>query len=257
MPRVFVTGSTDGLGLAVARSLLEQGHEVVGHARTDDRADDLIRALPSLSDVLVADLSSLPATRDLAHQANRSGRFDAVIHNAGVGYREPGRQPTVDGHARVLAINVLAPFVLTSLMTRPERLIYLSSGMHRHGDDSLVDLDWRDRPWQGAQACSDSKLFDAALSAALARRWPGVASNAVEPGWVPTKMGGPGAPDDLRLAPLTQVWLAVSQDPAAVVSGAYLYHQRPRETHPAVQSAHFQDGLVAALAELTAVALPD
>ena len=256
MARVFITGSSDGLGLAAARLLAGEQHEVVGHARNEQRAGDLRRAAPEVARVIIGDLSRSAGTRSVAAQANALGRFDAVIHNAGVGYRESRKVTTVDGHAHVLAINVLAPYLLTALMEAPARLVYLSSGMHRGGTPSVQDLDWERRPWNGAQAYSDSKLFDATLAAAVARRWPGVLSNAVEPGWVPTKMGGPGAPDDLAQAHVTQAWLAVSDDPGALASGGYFYHRAPREVLPAVRSPSFQDQLLDALARLTGEKLP-
>ncbi|MDX6339996.1 MAG: hypothetical protein QOH87_134 [Trebonia sp.] len=255
MSRVFITGSSEGLGLAAATLLLSQGHEAVGHARNVSRAADLRQAAPDMADVVVGDLSSAAETRSVADQVNALGRFDAVIHNAGVGYRERAKNATVDGHEHVLAVNVLAPYLLTALIERPGRLVYLSSGMHRGGTPSVDDLDWNRRRWNGSQAYSDSKLFDTVLAFAIARRWPDVLSNAVEPGWVATKMGGPGAPDDLSLAPVTQAWLAVSDDPAATVSGQLFYHQRPREVHPAARSHQFQDELTAALAHLTGVKL--
>jgi NAD(P)-dependent dehydrogenase (short-subunit alcohol dehydrogenase family) len=257
--RIFITGSSDGLGLAAATSLLDQGHEVVGHARNADRAAGLRRAAPGLADVAVGDLSSAAATRSIADQVNARGRFDAVIHNAGVGYREGRKVTTVDGHAYVLAVNVLAPYLLTALIERPARLVYLSSGMHHGGTPSVDDLEWNRRRWNGSQAYSDSKLLDTVLAFAIARRWPHVLSNAVDPGWVATKMAGPGAPSapgDFVLAHVTQAWLAVSDDPAATVSGELFYHQRPREAHPAARSPQFQDELLGALAELTGVKMP-
>jgi NAD(P)-dependent dehydrogenase (short-subunit alcohol dehydrogenase family) len=142
-------------------------------------------------------------------------------------------------------------------MARPDRLVYLSSGMHQGGSPTTYDLDWRDRPWRGAQAYSDSKLYDATLAAAVARRWPEVLSNAVDPGWVPTRMGGAGAPGDLDKGHQTQVWLAVSDDPEVMVSGRYLFHRRERGTHPAVHDEGFQEDLLAALADLTRVEFPD
>jgi NAD(P)-dependent dehydrogenase (short-subunit alcohol dehydrogenase family) len=254
--RVFITGSSDGLGLAAARLLASEGHEVVGHARNEQRASDLRKAAPRVARVITGDLSRAAETRAVAEQANALGRFDAVIHNAGVGYREPRKITTVDGHAHVLAINVLAPYLLTALMTPPDRLVYLSSGMSRGGTPSIEDLDWERRPWNGSQAYADSKLFDATLAAAVARRWPGVLSNAVEPGWVPTKMGGAGAPDDLAQGHVTQAWLAVSDDPGALVSGGYFYHRAPRDVQPAVRSDSFQSELLNELARLTGERLP-
>jgi NAD(P)-dependent dehydrogenase (short-subunit alcohol dehydrogenase family) len=180
-----------------------------------------------------------------------------VIHNAGIGYREPGRLETVDGLSHVFAINVLAPYLLTALVATPSRLVYLSSGMHKSGNPDLDDLQWVRRPWNGAQAYADSKLFDLVLALAVGRRWPEVLSNALEPGWVPTKMGGPGAPDDLFLAAVTQVWLAVSDDPAATGTGNYFYHQQPRDVHPAARSVEVQDRLLDDCAELTGVVLPN
>jgi NAD(P)-dependent dehydrogenase (short-subunit alcohol dehydrogenase family) len=156
----------------------------------------------------------------------------------------------------VFEVNVLAPYLLTALIERPGRLVYLSSGMHRGGNASLDDPQWERRRWNGAQAYSDSKLFDTALAFAVARRWPDVLSNAVEPGWVPTRMGGPGAPDDMSLAPVTQAWLAVSSDPAATVSGGYFYHQQPRTTHPGARDAGFQDALLGYCTRLSGTELP-
>jgi NAD(P)-dependent dehydrogenase (short-subunit alcohol dehydrogenase family) len=129
--------------------------------------------------------------------------------------------------------------------------------MHRGGNPDLDDLQWARRPWNGSQAYADSKLFDVVLAFAVARRWPGVLSNALEPGWVPTKMGGPGATDDLSMAPVTQVWLAVSDDPLGNVTGDYFFHQQLREVHPAARSVEVQDGLLDICAELTGVVLPN
>jgi NAD(P)-dependent dehydrogenase (short-subunit alcohol dehydrogenase family) len=254
--RVLITGSSAGLGLLTGQLLAGDGHQVVLHARNAERAAGTRAALPGAEQVLVADLSAIAGIRELARQADELGRFDAVIHNAGVGYREPRRTQTVDGLCLVFAVNVLAPYLLTALMERPGRLVYLSSGMHRGGHPDLTDPQWVARAWNGSQAYADSKLFDVALAFAVARRWPAVLSNAVEPGWVPTRMGGPSAPDDLSLAPVTQAWLAVSGDPAATGTGGYFYHQRPRSFHPAAASHAVQEELLGYCAGLASVPLP-
>lgn len=256
MARIMITGSADGLGQMAGRLLIGQGHEVVLHARSASRARDAEAGAPGAAGVLIGDLAVIGETVKLAEQAAAAGRFDAIIHNAGVGYRQPERIVTPDGLSNVFAVNVLAPYLLTALIPRPRRLIYLSSGMHTGGHPGLDDLQWERRRWNGSQAYADSKLFDVVLAFAVARRWPDVASNAVTPGWVATKMGGAGAPDDLSQGPVTQAWLAVSDDPAATVTGRYFYHQRPRETHPAATDESVQDGLLGACARLTGVTLP-
>ena len=214
MSRILITGSAQGLGRNAATTLLDDGHQVVVHARSHQRAADLSDLADRGAAVVVGDLASLEQTRSLADQVNQLGRMDAVIHNAGV-YGDTGRHPSPEGHPRVLTVNTLAPYLLTGLIQRPDRLIYLTSDMHTSGDDSLHDLDWSTRRWNGTQAYCDSKLFVTALALAVARRWPDVISHAVDPGWVPTRMGGPTASDDLEQGHLTQTWLATTDDPDA------------------------------------------
>ena len=257
MARVFITGSSDGLGRMAAQLLLEQGHGVVLHARNQTRGDEALAAVPGAEAVVTGDLTSMAQTRKVAEQVNALGAFDAVIHNAGIGYREPRRIATEDGLPQVFAVNTLAPYILTALIKRPKRLVYLSSGLHRSGDESLKDLAWKDRPWQGQQAYSDTKFHDVLLAFAGARRWTNVLSNAREPGWVATKMGGAGATDDLDAGHRTQVWLAASDDPAATVSGEYFYHLRLRDPKPATRDLERQEKLIEACKGFSGVELPD
>jgi NAD(P)-dependent dehydrogenase (short-subunit alcohol dehydrogenase family) len=252
--RIFITGSTDGLGRNAARFLIGEGHDVVLHARALERAAALSDLAPDAAGIVIGDLASAAGTRDLGDQVNGFGRMDAVIHNAGV-FLEPSRSPTAEGHARTLAVNTLAPYLLTALIDRPDRLIYLSSGLHHAAAGSLHDIDWTRRQWNASQAYSESKLQVTALALAVARAWPEVLSNAVDPGWVPTKMGGPAATDDLELGYLTQTWLAVSNDAAATVSGGYWYHRQPLEPSAAARDLAFQDQLMDRLAALTGIAL--
>ncbi|MDM9628478.1 SDR family NAD(P)-dependent oxidoreductase [Rhizobium sp. S152] len=254
MGKVFITGSNDGLGLAAARSLARAGHEVVLHARSQQRADAVSHLFPDASHVVIGDLSKADHVRSLASQVNDIGRMDAIIHNAGV-YLQPDRGNTPEGHATTLAVNTLAPYMLTALIERPERLVYLSSGMHRSGDGSLADIDWQSRQWQASTAYSESKLHVAALALAVARLWPDTLSNAVDPGWVPTKMGGASATDDLEMGHQTQAWLAVENDRDATTSGGYWYHRQRQQPSPAVEDVRFQDSLLLRLSEMTGVRL--
>jgi NAD(P)-dependent dehydrogenase (short-subunit alcohol dehydrogenase family) len=240
--RVLVTGSSDGLGRAAAVELQKAGRGVVVHVRSQSRLPAVADLVEAGAEVVVGDLSDLKQVRGVAEQANALGRMDAVIHNAGVS----------DGLA-VLPVNVVAPYVLTASMHRPTRLIYLSSGMHRGGRPRLSGLDWSGT--RATASYSDSKLFVTALSAAVARLWPDVMSNAVDPGWVPTRMGGRNAPDDLRLGHLTQEWLATSTETDALTSGGYWYHQRRADPHPSVPDEHFQSQLLDVLAEFTGTPL--
>jgi NAD(P)-dependent dehydrogenase (short-subunit alcohol dehydrogenase family) len=217
---------------------LDDGHHVVVHARSDERLEAVRDLRDAGAAAVVGDLSVVDETRRVADQVNRLGRMDAVIHNAGV----------LHGRA-VLPVNVVAPYLLTALIDRPERLIYLSSNMHRGGRPTLDGMDWRGERSTGSY--SDSKLFMTAFAMAVARRWPDVRSNAVNPGWVPTNMGGAGAPDDLGLGHRTQEWLATSADPEALTSGGYWFHQRRVDPAPSVHDERFQDDVVDALAAFT------
>jgi NAD(P)-dependent dehydrogenase (short-subunit alcohol dehydrogenase family) len=256
MARVFITGSSDGLGRLAAQLLIEQGHGVVLHARSEARGREAMSAVPGAEAVVIGDLTSIAQARKVAEQVNALGSFDAVIHNAGIGYREPQRIETEDGLPQVFAVNTLAAYILTALIKRPKRLVFLSSGLHRSGDESLQDLAWKERAWQGQQAYSDTKLHDVLLAFAVARRWPDVFSNALEPGWVATKMGGPGARDDLNEGHRTQAWLAVSEDPAAKVTSEYFFHMRLRAPKPASRDVSKQEELIQACERFSGTTLP-
>ena len=241
MARVFITGSAEGLGRLAAQTLLDGRHEVVVHVRNGGRAEAVRDLADRGAAVVVGDLADIEQTRAIGHDVNSLGRMDAVIHNAGVYSGLP-----------VMPVNVVAPYLLTALIDRPQRLVYLSSSDHFSGRPNPEEVDWSSRR---PGSYPDSKLFVTTLAFAVARGWPDVFSNAVDPGWVPTRMGGPGAPDDLRLGHLTQEWLATSNDPDARTSGSYWHHQRRSEPHPAVLDENFQDALLDELARFTSRSL--
>lgn len=241
MGKIFITGSADGLGLLAAKSLADQGHRVVLHARNSQRAAEASARVPNAETALTGDLSIMDETIKLAASANEWGTFDAVIHNAGV-YQASASQ--------ILAVNTLAPYVLTCLMHKPRRLIYLSSGMHLHGSLNFGGFQ------NAGVSYSDSKLHAVVLSMAIARKWPDVYSNAVDPGWVPTKMGGRRAPDDLQKGYETQVWLAASDDQKARVSGRYFFHQREARFNPLASDVSYQEQFLELCETITGIALP-
>jgi NAD(P)-dependent dehydrogenase (short-subunit alcohol dehydrogenase family) len=255
MARVFISGSSTGLGLLAGKELLASGHDVVFHARNAARAEDLRREVPQATSIVAGDIGTIGGALDIAKQVNAYGAMDAVIHNAGVGY---GGNPkrTAEGFPDIMAVNVLAPYILTSVMIRAKRLVYLSSGMHR-AEPHLEDILWQTRRWNGSLAYSESKLYVTALSFAVARLCPDVRSNAVDPGWVPTRMGGAGAPDDLGKGAATQVALATSDDSRlSRLTGQYLHHMAPREPIRVARDVAFQDRLLDLCRELTGMALP-
>lgn len=254
MGRVFITGSSDGLGLMAARLLIEQGHEVVLHGRNEGRSRDTLAGAAGAGAVVSGDLSTIAGARTVADEVNKLGRFDAVIHNAGIGYRE-GRVEAEPGIPSVFAVNVLAPYILTVRIKRPKRLVYVSSGMHRGVRSRMDDLLWNKRPWSGPSAYAESKLCDVLLAFAVARLWKDVTSNALEPGWVATKMGGLSAPDDLHLGCVTQAWLATSEDELARSTGGYFYHQRFRAPNPIASDVGTQEALLAECHRISGIAL--
>ncbi|EFL28993.1 FabG protein [Streptomyces himastatinicus ATCC 53653] len=236
MALVLVTGASSGLGRNTAKALAEDGHDVVIHVRNPASLTDA-DATAWWKGVVTGDLAEPDDIRGVARQAAEFGRFDAVIHNAGVMHRP-----------EVATVNTVAPYVLTALMDKPARLIYLSSSMHRTGSTDLRRLA------AGPASYDDTKLWVTTLALALASRWEGTSSHAVDPGWVPTRMGGRGAPDDLTAGHRTQVWLATHPD-VAPSTGGYWYHQQTQTPHPAAQDEEFQARLIQTLENHTGVPL--
>lgn len=240
MATILITGSADGLGLLAAQSLVEQGHQVVLHARNAARGRHAQEHVPGAAHVITGDLSDVEETKNAACAANAWGQFDAVIHNAGV-YRAPAKE--------IFTVNILAPYILTCLLPRPKRLIYLSSDLHLHGRADLEHF----HPDGSRISYADAKLYVVMLCMAAARKWPDVYANAVDPGWVPTKMGGPGAPDDLQQGYETQTWLAASDDARAKVSGRYFHHRVESRFNPLAGDVVLQERFLSLCRDITGV----
>ena len=240
MARILITGSADGLGQLSAQSLADQGHQVVLHARNAERGRYAQQNVPRAEHIIAGDLSDINETKRVADEANALGRFDAVIHNAGVYQASPRDMFTV---------NTLAPYILTCLIHKPKRLIYLSSSMHLQGRANLENVT-KD---MSRISYSDSKLYVVMLCMAVARTWTDVYANTVDPGWVPTKMGGHGAPDDLQKGYETQTWLAVSNDSRANVSGRYFHHLTERRSNPQASDVMRQDRLLSLCSDIAGI----
>ncbi|KAI1268224.1 short chain dehydrogenase [Xylariaceae sp. FL1019] len=262
MARIFITGSSDGLGLRAAQQLTARGHTVYLHARNAQRAKDAKDACPAAADVLVADLSSLQETKALASSISKLGPLDCIMHNAGL-YLGPYRRQA-EGYPSVFAVNVFAPYILTCLAPLPKRLVYISSGMHRSGMASLDDFGWREREKAGRfsdmSAYSDTKLYSAMLGYAFARLFGprGVTSHTIDPGWVPTKMGGRGAPDDIEESHRLYLMLAEGSGEAEGRNGCYWKNGKkgPAEPKREARDEKAQDALLKKLEDVTGVSLP-
>jgi NAD(P)-dependent dehydrogenase (short-subunit alcohol dehydrogenase family) len=243
MGRIFITGSADGLGQLAAKALIAQGHQVLLHARNEKRAEEAMNKVPSAESIVTADLGSIDETILLAEKVNASGVFDAIIHNAGVYTASP---------KELFTVNTLAPYILTALIQKPKRLIYLSSDMHQGGRSKLENF----KTDISRISYSDTKLHVLLLCKAVAGKWPDVYANAVNPGWVPTKMGGAGAPDDLQKGYETQVWLAASNDERVKVSGRLFHHQKEVRCNAEADDALLQEKFLSLCEEVTGVSLP-
>jgi NAD(P)-dependent dehydrogenase (short-subunit alcohol dehydrogenase family) len=243
MAKIFITGSADGLGQLSANLLVNQGHDVVLHARNAERGREALKKVKGASHVLTGDLLSMEETRKLADQVNLLGVFDAVIHNAGV-YQRPSKE--------IFAVNTIAPYILTCLIQKTKRLVYLTSGMHLQGRPNLDHF----KTNISRISYSDSKLHVVMLSMAVAQKWPDVYSNTVDPGWVPTKMGGHGAPDDLQKGYETQTWLAVSDDDKAKVSGRHFFHLKERRHNREADNEMLRERFLSLCQEITGIPFP-
>jgi len=256
MSRIFITGSAQGIGAECARQLAAQGHEVVLHGRTPERAAAAHEQLPQAAAAVSGDLASLAGARAVAEQANAAGPFDVVIHNAGIGGGIAERTLTEDGLELIFHTNVVGPYLVTALMPVAARMIYLTSGLESQGVWEPDDLQWSAREWDGMQAYSDSKLHDSMLAFELAARHPESIINVVDPGWIKTRLGGPNAWDDVEDGAETQVWLASSTDDAATRTARYLKRREELEPNPMVRDMAARMELVARLERITGVPLP-
>lgn len=225
---------------------------MVLHARNADRAASARAAVPNAEGVLIGDLSSIAETKKLAEEAKSSGPFDAIVHNAGIGYGSTSsRQITSDNISAVFAVNTLAPYILTCLMNRPtSRLLFMSSDSHYGGDETLRNV-------TQSHSYGDSKLHDVMLAKAFARRWSDIQVVSMHPGWVNTKMGGKAAPGSTdRPAKALAAWAAGEGSLAKLDSGAFLTTSVEDVPHPGASSVSKQDELLDICKKVSGCSIP-
>ncbi|MQS75535.1 SDR family NAD(P)-dependent oxidoreductase [Companilactobacillus halodurans] len=240
MAKIFVTGSTTGLGFLIAKDLIAKGNEVILHARNDAKKTKVEKELPKAKAVVVGDLSSISEVKSIADQVNKLGTMDAIIQNAGV-YNNDSKM-TFD-------VNVLAPYLLTALINKPKRMVYTSSGMHQGSSLNLDDL-------ENETSYSSSKLQVILLMKQVAKKWPDVAVNSVDPGWVPTRMGGKFANDDLTMGYTTQIELATAEK-YQKTTGHDFHHLRIASYDKRIDDEKIQTEFIEKLVEMTGIKIPD
>ena len=240
MATICITGSTDGIGLAAARALLGQGHRVLVHARSEQRGRPVVEDLGGDVDLVTGDLGSLSSVRDLADQLRSHGRIDVLAHNAGVWVSDGTPRETEDGFETTFAVNVLAPHLLTALLSDvvTDRLLWLGSGMVGSGRPDPAALGRETDP---RQAYADSKACDVALAIGWGRRLPEVASAAIDPGWVRTKLATAGAPGQPEQGADTLVWCCTEADLSAA---PYWKDRRPKSVPERVDDPDLQEALL-------------
>jgi len=253
MVRVFITGSSDGIGQAAAKLLAEQGHSVVLHARNEDRATSAYQAVPKAESVLIGDLRSISDIKKLAEEAKKSGPFDTIIHNAGIGYgATSSREITADKISAVFSVNTLAPYILTCLMDRPtSRLLYMSSDSHYGGDESLRNV-------TQSTSYGDSKLHDTMLANAFSRRWgDSIQVVSMHPGWVRTKMGGSMAGSIDEPAKALAEWATGRGKLASLPTGVFFTTRGEETPHPGAGNVAKQEELLNICQKVSGVSIPE
>ena len=274
---ILVTGATSGIGRVAARELAARGAHVILHGRDSERAEQTRRAIiervPSASvDVMIADLASQAEVRRLAAEVRqRFPGLDVLVNNAGATFGR--RLETVDGLEMTLALNHLAPFLLTNLLldllrrNAPARVVTVASGAHQRSALDFDDLQNR-RGYSGFRVYGQSKLCNLYFTYELARRLEGsgVTANALHPGFVATSFGrregglmGLLMPIAHRFAispeegARTIVYLAASPQVEGV-SGRYFFQQRPIASSAESYDAEAARRLWEASASLTGLA---
>jgi retinol dehydrogenase 12 len=191
----LITGATSGVGEVTARELAKMGAHVVLLARNRDKALKTQQEIKSACghdkvDILIADLSEQAQIRKVAAEFNSTyPRLDVLVNNAGL-VTGNNRIETPEGHELTLAVNHLAPFLLTSLLfnklkeSTEARIINVSSIAYLMGFMNLDDIEMH-HYFFGIRAYNNSKLYAILFTQEMARRlrpYPNITVNALHPG---------------------------------------------------------------------------
>jgi NAD(P)-dependent dehydrogenase (short-subunit alcohol dehydrogenase family) len=249
MAVIGITGSTDGIGRATARLLLADGHRVLIHARSRERGEPVAKALAGDVALVVGDLARIDDVRRLADQAREDGPIVTWVHNAGVWVRGSTPRTSADGHETTFAVNVLAPHLLTHLLSDElqGRLLWLGSGLAGSARPQPAALGRETDP---RRAYAESKACDVALALAWNRRLPDVISVAVDPGWVKTKLASPGAPGDVSSSADTIAFCCTAPD---LASAPYWKNRAPTPVPGPLRDPALQDAIFAACDRMVGV----
>jgi len=163
-----ITGASGGIGLITARELARVGARVILAVRDTAKGGALARTLPGETEVRRLDVSSLESVRAFAHAW--TGDIDILINNAGI--MQTPLAYTADGLESQAATNYFGPFALTNLLLPhvTDRVITVSSQLHRRGHVHTDDLNWRERKYNATAAYCDSKLEVTLFALELQRR---------------------------------------------------------------------------------------
>jgi NAD(P)-dependent dehydrogenase (short-subunit alcohol dehydrogenase family) len=263
-----ITGATSGIGRAAAYALARRGARVAVHGRDPEKCEHTVADMKATTgndrvDAFVADLESREQVHALAAALlARYPKIHVLLNNAGV--FNAGFSETADGIETTLAINHLAPFLLTNLLldrlkeSRPARIVNVSSEAHRFGQIDLDDLEFRRRKYRSLRVYGVSKLLNVLFTLELARRLEGtgVTVNALHPGVVSTGLGDNNPPSLLsramRLSKFlmrtpekgaeTSVFLASSPDIEGE-TGKYWVNRREKRARDISYNRELQSGL--------------
>jgi NAD(P)-dependent dehydrogenase (short-subunit alcohol dehydrogenase family) len=262
---IVITGATDGLGKGLAAELAPSGARLILHGRNEEKGQAVLEELrPRATGELVwrpADLGSLDEVRGLADAIQDEERLDVLVNNAGIG-TAGGREESADGYELTLAVNYLAPFLLTRQLlpllqrSAPARIVNVSSAGQAPIDFDDVMLE---RGYSGVQAYCQSKLALVMFTFDLAEELEGsdVTANCLHPGtYMPTNMVREAGV--LPVTPLEDGVAAtlrlISSPEVEGINGHYFDGTSESAPHPQAEDPEARRRLRELSAELTGVA---